>query len=260
MKPQIWNLIATSLCLVFSLDYSNALLRANENIHDDSDSHLPSPIELFQAVDPPNCPTEPIYHDLRSTKHPVMADLIEKRRVWYEEDYLPHKHLGTFVSTKEELFVTLPKGSKFVFWSQDGGVDGVFTPVLKMSAWYEEKNHTVIAHTGQTTADTYTWNFIDPNKMDHNLNQKKITLEGDYVVWITGWFFQYQHLLIDHLGYLVYLSKVLPPTTRILMPRVGVFPLFYSMILRVDQTLADRIDFINCQDYVHCYNEMFVGE
>ena len=124
MKPQLWNLIATILCLVSSLDYSNALLRANENIHDDSDSHLPSPIELFQAVDPPNCPTEPIYQDLRSTKHPVMADLIEKRRAWYEEDYLPHKHLGTFVSAKEELFVTS------LFGGRKGSVCNKINPLV----------------------------------------------------------------------------------------------------------------------------------
>ena len=239
---------------IYASSCSGASFRAAGSYDKTEEISLPLPTSLLPRVDPQNCPSTPIYHDTRGRYHPALKQLIRDRQHWYREDFLVQRDFGTFKANPDDLFVTLPNGGSFVLWAQQEGIDGVNTPVLEMSAWTNNDDE-VRHHEGSYTADTYTWSFVDPSKQYQQLITKTSVLKGDHVVLVIGWFSLYQHILIDHLGYLVYLSKTLPPTTRFIVPRIGeAAGLIYATILRIDPDLAARLDFIECANYRICRN------
>ena len=209
---------------------------------------------LLPMVDYINCPTDPVVHDRRGPSHPVLAKQRRRYADFLKNDYEPLRSPGTFI--EDDIYVTLPDGGNLVFWGQRDGVDGAWTPIFDISAWYIDNNQIVIPDLGTYTVESYTWNFVHPGSQDSSFVEQTITLEGDYAVLITGWWYAYQHQLIDCLGYLVYLSRTLPSTTRILIPswQTETLP---AILEAVDPELAHRVDFIDCQTFLMCHNKKY---
>ena len=257
------RLFAATILLSFTLiDSVSGALRATQPEFENETIEKPaSPLELFPIVDPLNCPSDPIIHDPRMQNNdPIISKFLQKRRDWLQKEFHPNRNHETFVADYEKMFVTMPAGSNFVFWEQKQGVDGHFTPVFDLSAWYEDKLGNMRVATGVYTSDTYTWNFVRPSRKEPHPKQKTIKLKGDYVVYVAGWYTLYQHVLIDHLGYLVYMSRIVPPTTRFLMPKVENYFNAYDMLRVIDPSLASRVDFMSCHDWQQCHNQVFEVE
>ena len=217
-------------------------------------------LNLFAPVDPLNCSSKPILHDKRSDDHPVLKEYKEHINTWFETEFLPRRSSGTLKTDPEEMYITLPNGGNFVFWEQrERDVNSWWTnPVFDLSAWYTDDSDKFISIEGSYFADPYTWNFIFPDPQHTEMNDETVKLEGDYAIFISGWYGAYQHLLIDHLGYLVYMSKTLPQKTRILLPRIGSNDqTFYEIINNVDPELAKRVDFMSCSTILACHRQVF---
>ena len=211
-----------------------------------------SPLSLYPPTDTPSCPTDPIYHG----SNPALNELIQNRKEWYNEVFRPLLELGTFESN--DLYVSLPSGNNnFIYWEQVGGVRGVDTPVMEMSAWTTNKANEIVALEGSYTADTYTWDLIHPDKKDFSVVEEVIQLKGDYVVFMCGWFSHYQHILIDYLGYLVYIGKTFPPTTKILVPESKDMSVLFSVVDGIEPELAQRLQVIECAGSRSCFNQRF---
>ena len=214
---------------------------------------LLSPAEILPPVDPLECPVEPILHDPRDRSDPVINEYFVHRQEWLEQEFHPKRSAGTFRSHDDLMYIKLPNGGSFVYWQQREGADGWAHPVFDISAWHTDEFGHMEPVEGAHYADPYTWNFVHPNSQYQSVEiRDTIKIQGDYVVFVSGWFAAYQHIIIDRLGYFLYMVKTLPETTRILMPSYGDSEFFRRMIFTVEPQLIKRIDTFECKEYPRC--------
>jgi len=202
------------------------------------------------------CSKMPILHDIQNTNDQSIVQEYIKYHTDFLHNYKEELSPGTFRMDKEDLFSDIKVGGNFVFWAQREKQCYYCPYTLLMSAWSYDEENRIIAQKGIYSTDSYAWRFINPHDALMAQVEETITLEGDYVVFVSGFFCLYQHVLIDQLGYLVYMSKILPTTTRILIPRLGEDEMLRTIIYQVDLHLADRIDFINCEQWNTCHTKM----
>jgi len=114
--------------------------------------------------------------------------------------------------SNKELFVRMggTENVDFVYW-------GNFGWEFEMSAY---TTRTVFTDTFRYFHKGQAWSFVDPASKRMNWIQNTTILDdgSNYVVVANVFFDQYQHILIDHLGYLAFLRKKLPPNTKFIIP------------------------------------------
>jgi len=235
---------------------STAVLRATKV--EDVQVDLEQIINSLPPIDPFNCSTSPIIYDSRSRDHPVMQQVLDQRQWMLNNDFRPNRSHGTFVKEEEEIFVKLNDGGYFVYWGQREGPDGTWShAIMDMSLWSVDEYQKVHAVEGTFKVEPYTWDFVNPETKNFAAgDQEIVVLKGDYAIFISAWYAAYQHMLIDQLGYLVYLSKQLPKSTRIILPRVGESDMLQEMIFNIEPDLLGRIEFLRCVNHLECHNQV----
>ena len=73
---------------------------------------------------------------------------------------------------------------------------------------------------------------------------------GDYIAFIGNSVGLYQHILIDHLGYIAFLKKSMPARSKLVLPDVG--GLLFEMIEMIDPEFIKRIIFLECEKQGAC--------
>jgi len=232
---------------------SDGALRA---IKRNSGGNIISDSVLGKHVDDSICPNMPILHGISTNDQAVVQDYFKFHIDFINKTYKDELSPGTFRMDEEDLLSEMKGGGNFVLWAQREKECRHCPYNLLMSSWSQDDENRIIAQKGVYSTKSYALRFIYPYEILMSQVEETVTLEGDYVVFVSGFYSLYQHVLIDHLGYLIYISKVLPTTTRILVPRVGENEMLRTIILQIDSNLADRIDFINCERWNTCHTKM----
>ena len=156
---------------------------------------------------------------------------------------------GLLTTPPQDIFTTLTNGD-YIFWGFRAGN-------FEMSAFNSERVHQEFY---QINGIGNAWIYQDPNK--YNLDEIKNTVTfndgADYVVFNSLFFDQYQHILIDHLGYLAYLRKTLPPSTKFLLVDVKGPNQYHGthhgrrLLELLDPEFARRVHWIECGDMHTC--------
>lgn len=174
----------------------------------------------------------------------------------YKERLAP----GTLIVNDLQMFSPTFHNSDFIFW-------GIGPGLVEMSL-YEIQNITIgedsLAH--ETFSDIfegnfrnegnigYTWRFRNPFRQAHMVGnlENDIVLDdgGDYIAFIGNSVGLYQHILIDHLGYIAFLKKSMPARSKLVLPDVG--GLLFEMIEMIDPEFIKRIIFLECEKQGAC--------
>jgi len=234
-----------------------ALVGSTEKVDKGQFTDSKTVLGLLPLVDPIDCQIEPNLYGIKQEEQWCQI-YSNQLYFWLDQDFRPNRSLGTFVTNEDEIYLTFPNGGNFVFWEQREG-DG-FTwshAVFDMSIWKTDKDTNIITTVKSSTTGPYTWNFVDPRSKSNysQLDQPK-RLEGDHAVFVSAWFAEYQHMLIDRLGYLIYMSTTLPASTKILLPRVQEDQMFDDILQSIDPDLAKRVEYLNCDNYLTCSNQL----
>jgi hypothetical protein len=190
-----------------------------------------------------DCPTAAILHDQRGADHPVV-DQILRYHDHFQQQYDAHLRPGT-LDTNNLFTETVPNGT-FVFWELKGGD-------FELSLYNDE---TEVRGDNRIGRMGNNWKFVSPFFKDFG-SIRKVTMlpEGHYVAFVSLYFEQYQHLLIDHLGYIAYLRKTMPATTRFLLADT-LAGTHQELIETIDPEFALRCEFIKCTNAHRC-NQLF---
>jgi hypothetical protein len=84
----------------------------------------------------------------------------------------------------------------------------------------------------------------------------------EYIVFVGNNAGYYQHFVIDHLGYIEYLRKTMPPTSKFVLPdafnRGGAARKF---LMELDPEFAqNRVSFFNCSSLRQCNHKLVVSK
>jgi hypothetical protein len=191
-----------------------------------------------------DCPTGAILHDHRGADHPAVHQIL-RYHDHFQQLYRAELKPGT-LDTDNLFTETVPNGT-FVFWELKSGD---FELSLYNAETEVEGNYR-IGHVGNN------WKFVSPSFKDFGRHIRKVTMlpEGHYVAFVSLYFEQYQHLLIDHLGYIAYLRKTMPATTRFLLADTTAGT-HQELIETIDPEFALRCEFIKCVNAHRC-NQLF---
>lgn len=148
------------------------------------------------------------------------------------------------VSREDWLFTPALVNADFIFWGFERG------PLLTMSLYNDE---TVLTSGPETDASVYhaTRKLIDPTERGINSIQNTLVLDtarNNYVAFAGRHFNVYAHILLDHLGYLLYLKRTEPSNTRFVLVEYAGNPVQRTIVEELDSELAARIDWITCHD------------
>jgi hypothetical protein len=211
--------------------------------------------------DPTECIDWPMLHSPRAKDNsPVNEEYIGFHRNFqqnYEESMKP----GTLKVSPDEMFTkTFENYVDFVYW-------GFAQTVIKMSlftdpALYGADHKDIQALEGDFRVGNtgFKWLFVHPNHQAnsdnpvHNMNNIHGVheLEGDYIAFIGNNAGSYQHFLLDHLGYIAFFRKTMPPTTKLLIAD-GPGHEAYRILRMIDPNFADnRVHYLQCSSFRHC--------
>ena len=190
------------------------------------------------------CSSVPILHDVRGLNDPHLIEYQEYYKNWMKKKYTTIWPDSFWAYS--DLFTTIPEGN-FVYWKFE--TEDMYAPEMVMSAYND-----YMAVMGSYKASPYVWKYVLPETQDFGRIQETLTLIGDYAVFISAWQQIYQHILIDHLGYLAYLKDTLPSTTRILLACHRPAKIKNALFSVLDPHFSNRIDFIDCATGSQCSN------
>ena len=149
------------------------------------------------------------------------------------------------IPDQEWPFETLNEG-KLIYW-------GNFGYEIKLSA-YNATSSIVssVGHRGQR------YNFVPPQAQNRIKQRVYLTDGGNYVAFASVFFDKYQHLLIDHLGYLAYMKNKLPADYKFLIMQADHTSNVMKRLLQVidPQFVAERVQFLNCEGSLKQCNVM----
>jgi len=190
------------------------------------------------------CSNLPIVHDRRFTQDSQTLIDYESYSQGLAKHWYPKKLAPGTLETENILTIPL-QNADFVFWSFE------MRKRMNLSLW---NNDTIIENSDDTQA---SWHMVPPQTQnmaifENNNNTIIIRSNQNYVIFIGIWFEVYQHLLIDHIGYLAHLRKTQPPDTRFLLAEVKDNPVFRDMIKQIDPVFSERIDWIPCDSMQNC--------
>lgn len=179
---------------------------------------------------------------------------------WYHKFYKDRLEPGS-LPLESELVTTVPHDSdlnepfNFVYWGYDRS-DGT---ICTASAFYgnpqtARQQHHYVEGQYAAAIPAIQLKFVAPSSEDLDRIGPSKTLElshqGDYVAYFSLFVDQYQHVLIDHLGYLAYLNKTQPPTTRFILvdviPEDGGPSIQQQLLELIDPEFLNRVDWIKC--------------
>ena len=248
MSPE-WSHLMLSLLvgMYFSVGITESLsLRRETTIQNDN-----------PLLDPSDCSESQLlvqYHTTPGVEDP--AHIFEKagynRVMVLQKAQDRIKQSQADLDEEKEAFVKLEGNVNFIFW-------GTSAWDFEMSAYTQDS---VFIDTFRYAEYGHEWRFVDPSTQDSSPNKEHtITLDdgANYAVMTSIFFGQYQHILIDHLGYLAYLWKKLPPTTKFILvdsqdeedPSNGHYA---ERLLNVldPQFARERVVFLSCSNNKRC--------
>jgi hypothetical protein len=197
------------------------------------------------------------------------SHLRQKER--HPHNFPQHMHGKLPPYPNPELYHSIPDG-EFILWEFKGAF-------LQMSAFQGDalrSGDDTLTMEGTYGFDSlpFAWYFMHPKDRlssgrgkFRNEIQGKTILNGtytdndglivpiDYVVFAAPFFDQYQHLLLDHIGYLAYLRKTLPPQTRVVLFESQEQPegeRLRHIVNEVDSVFAKRIEWVTCESLRNC--------
>jgi hypothetical protein len=221
---------------------------------EDEEAHSPQTVK-----DPKECINWPMLHSRQATDSPVNQGYIESHRVFqrqYENFFKP----GTLNVSPDQIFTkTFENYVDFVYW-------GFAQTVIKMSLFTDHALHDA-DHGGLQALEGdfrvgnsgFKWRFVHPSQANndsplHNLDNIHGVqeLEGDYIAFIGNNVGHHQHFLLDHLGYIAFFRKTMPPTTKLLIAD-GPGRMAYHMLKLIDPDFAaNRVHYLVCSSLRHC--------
>jgi hypothetical protein len=211
--------------------------------------------------DPPECIDWPMLHSPRAKDNssPVNQGYIEHHHGFkrnYEYDMKP----GTLNVSPDKMFTkTFDNHVDFVYW-------GFYHTVIKMSLFTDhaldgadDKGIQVLEGDFTVGNAGFKWRFVHPNQANsdnpkHHLNHIHGVreLEGDYIAFIGNNVGFYQHFLLDHLGYIAFFRKTMPPTTKLLIAD-GPGHVAYRILSMIDPDFADNsVEYMDCFSFRNC--------
>jgi hypothetical protein len=147
------------------------------------------------------------------------------------------------------IFKTLKGGATFRIWSFDHKGN-----MLCLSAYNEKREITGI----------YSRNvYVSPKDKDLSskiMSDAVIEVQGDHAVFAMSWFSEYQHILLDHLGYIAYMRKNLPAHTRILLLKKEGSAMYPDIMETLDPEFSKRITWIECSSVYECQKKVNVSD
>jgi len=165
--------------------------------------------------DPKDCTETQLSSTLHNKRGVEGAEFVERWAVTHNrlrenaQDALRSNEY--FNELPDDMFVTMG-GSQdvdYIYW-------GAKTYDIFMSAYTPTDLFTSTFNCGP---ECFTWNFVDPSVYQSKPIRSTILLDdgANYVVLASVFMNQYQHVLIDHLGYLAFLRKMLPDDTKFIV-------------------------------------------
>ena len=217
---------------------SGASLRSRvlteENLNSKINTTLPT--GLLNHFD--NCPNSPTLHHGKPDEF-LVQEYINHYKGFVQRWYPIYLQRDTLVET--DLFSPTVTNAEFIFW---GCSAGTFDLTLS-----NNEGHTV---EGSHILDAFrtNWRFVAPQARNFDRIQQTTVLREPnqhYVAFFSIRFAEYQHLLLDHLGYLAYLRKVEPPSTKfILAETANSNGLQRKLLEDLDPEFAARVHWITC--------------
>jgi hypothetical protein len=250
MKATMLLTMGTAVMLGAGVPTTEAALRSTDSQRRKLEDHRGQGPPF---MDPTNCSANELAAMLHTRNtDPEFVDAYVVYHTWLHNERMDETYWNALMEkTPQDLFTTIPRGD-FIFWGFKGGN-------FEMSAYNEE---TSIVHEEfhQINGIGNAWSYQSPSNYDMDEIKATITLDdgADYVVFTSSFFDQYQHILIDHLGYLAYLRKILPPTTKFILVDVkgenqthGTHHGQHILEL-LDPEFAKRVHWITCANMRHC--------
>jgi hypothetical protein len=260
-----------------------ALLRRGRSLEQERNTDGAAPLFLDRFERYGECPNAPMLHvsgqfdsqvKVENNKggaeqHTYVGDTYKRHYQGFVNRWYP-KYLkdGTLVTDTEVLFTASVANADFVFWGNQRGTfdmslynyttstaDG---KVLATSPPLPNGNlSTDVVIEGDNILDAFrtNWKFTDPAQRDlkqitHTTVLDAVSAsspETEYVAFLSIRFNEYQHILLDHLGYLAYLRHTQPPTTRfILVETLHSRGVQRKLLEELDPEFAARVDWITC--------------
>jgi len=206
--------------------------------------------------DPENCSHEEIAAKLH-TRNPEAKEVAEYLgyHQWLHSEVMNNKYWTALNNTSHDKLFVRVQGGEFIFW---GFKKGDFQMSVYNSAMFHEESY-------QINNSGNRWNYINPDReVLGRVKETQVLEKGNYVVFTSLFFDQYQHILIDHLGYIAFLRKTLPPETKFIMVDV-VGPLAgrgeshgQRLIEFLDPEFASRIHWIKCANMRKCHSRVTI--
>jgi hypothetical protein len=188
------------------------------------------------------CSAVSTLHDKNPSEYKFHYDTLEQT-----QNLLDRSKLNTFKMDDSLLTQTLHDEGRLIIWDFGIRQNGVGT--FTMSAYCSDK---------MILGDFAHQEYISPPFQKSNIGSPTKVVQGDHAVYIMSWYSEYQHILLDHLGYIAYLRKTLPPHTKLLLPRVSGHPMIPNMLQSLDPEFAGRVDWIECHSWRSCNNHILV--
>jgi hypothetical protein len=142
--------------------------------------------------------------DSRMTK--LLTNIAGYNHGWYKTQYLTKLAPPTLAPLEDLLTPPLPNGN-LVFWGNNG-------KDFEMTLW---NNETMVDRSFGIPSDTGYHLNLTPRAYKHDLPTMELQGPGNFVVLTSLFVDQFQHVLIDHLGYLAYLKDMLSPDTQFVL-------------------------------------------
>jgi hypothetical protein len=204
---------------------------------------LESQNEHIALQDPVGCSIAPILNDRRRRDDAVVVDYVHHNHGFIEHWYPTTLGHGTLRTN--DMYTPPLKDGNFIFWGLHGGT---FEMSLFDSSHIFEGDHKVGGYGNN-------WKMVPPPSFEeyssiHNV----MTLQNNtnYIAFLSICFDQYQHLIIDHLGYLAFLRETTPPETRFLLAETSGGRLHSKLLEELDPVFAKRVDWITCDRTSKC--------
>jgi len=163
--------------------------------------------------------------------------------LWYANNLSP----GSLVEDEEQLFTpALTNDAEAIVWGQDRGAVPEFS--IYNSSVTLEGEFRLNGGSG------HSWRILTPPSDAENTLFSSVVLDRpntDYILYLSFYFDEYQHMLIDHLGYIAYLRQNMKPNTRLIMADSGNH-IMREILEELDPKFASKVDWVLCHNYKQC--------
>jgi hypothetical protein len=212
----------------------------------------------YPNVDPEGCSNMPILTDSLPDSDEVIQKYNKYQKGytnhWYQQNLRP----GTLET--ENLFTEPLQNATFVFWGLHGAT-------FDMSLYNNETTMLQDATSSRTASSKNGtdllrnhYNLLSPDSGDSSELSPVKYLDGDqnYVIFVSLWFDMYQHVIIDHLGYLAYLRYQLYTTMPFTQLVLADTPrgLLQAVVEELDPEFARRVHWIVCPSTAKCRQQI----